>query len=114
MAKSRNRRLVLFLVVALVLAALLYWQRGAIALRLVENGVDRITANADPIAALPDGLHVGICGAGSPMTDAHRAGPCTAVIAGSRMFVFDAGGGAAARLLRMELNPAQIEAIFGG
>jgi ribonuclease Z len=112
MAKPRSRRLVFFLVGVFALATLLYWQRGAIALRLVENGVDRITANGDPIAALPDGLHVGICGAGSPMTDAHRAGPCTAVIAGSRMFVFDAGGGAAARLLRMELNPAQIEAIF--
>ena len=112
MAKSRKRSLVVFIGALLTLAALLYWQRGPIALRLVERGVDRITANADPIAALPDGLHVGICGAGSPMTDANRAGPCTVVIAGNRMFVFDAGGAAAARLLRMELNPAQIEAIF--
>lgn len=112
MAKSRKRSLVVFIGALLTLAALLYWQRGPIALRLVERGVDRITANADPIAALPDGLHVGICGAGSPMTDANRAGPCTVVVAGNRMFVFDAGGAAAARLLRMELNPAQIEAIF--
>lgn len=112
MAKSGSKRLVLFLVALLSLAGLVYWQRGPIALFLVERGVDRITANADPIAVLPDGLHIGICGAGSPMTDAHRAGPCTVVIAGSRMFVFDAGGAAAARLLRMELNPAQIEAIF--
>lgn len=112
MAKPRRRRFVFFLAGALVIAALLYWQRGPVALRLVESGVDRITANGDPIASLPDGLHVGICGAGSPMTDANRAGPCTVVIAGTRMFVFDAGGGAAARLLRMELNPAQIEAIF--
>ncbi len=112
MAKSRKRSLVVFIGALLTLAALLYWQRGPIALRLIERGVDRITANADPIAALPDGLHVGICGAGSPMTDANRAGPCTVVVAGNRMFVFDAGGAAAARLLRMELNPAQIEAIF--
>ena len=112
MAKSVRRSLVFLVVALLALAALVYWQRGPIALRLVERGVDRITANADPIATLPDGLHVGICGAGSPMTDANRAGPCTVVVAGTRMFVFDAGGAAAARLLRMELNPAQIEAVF--
>lgn len=112
MARSRSRRLVFFIVVTVAIVALVYWQRGPIALRLVEREVDRITANADPISHLSDGLHVGICGAGSPMTDERRAGPCTAVIAGSRMFIFDAGGAAAARLLRMELNPAQIEAVF--
>lgn len=113
MARSRRRRLVfVILFILAIIAALIYWQRSTIALRFVERGVDRITANGDPISRLPDGLHIGICGAGSPMTDAHRAGPCTAVIAGSRMFMFDAGGAAAARLLRMELNPAQIEAVF--
>ncbi|MEN9526256.1 MAG: hypothetical protein RLY56_207 [Pseudomonadota bacterium] len=112
MAKSVKRRFVFLIGALLALVALLYWQRGPIALRLIERGVDRITANENPLAALPDGLHVGICGAGSPMTDANRAGPCTVVVAGTRMFIFDAGGAAAARLLRMELNPAQIEAVF--
>ena len=41
------------------------------------------------------GLHVGVCGAGSPFPDDKRAGPCTVVVAGKRLFVFDAGSGAA-------------------
>lgn len=95
-----------------VLLAVAWWQRGPIALRLVSIGVDRLTANEDPVAPLRDGIHVGICGAGSPMTDPKRGGPCTVVIAGQRMFVFDAGSGSAARMLRMELNPARIDAVF--
>lgn len=40
---------------------------------------------------LPDGLHVGLCGAGSPLPDPERFGPCVAVAAGERLFVIDSG-----------------------
>ncbi|MEY4357206.1 MAG: hypothetical protein RL469_532 [Pseudomonadota bacterium] len=94
------------------LSAFAWWQRGAIALRLVAIGVDRLTAQEDPVAVLPDGLHVFVCGAGSPLTDARHGGPCTVMIAGKKMFLFDAGSGSAARLLRMGVNPARIDAVF--
>ena len=55
--------------------------RERIALSLMERTIaQRMATNA--MAELPDGLHVALCGAGSPMPDADRSGPCTAVIAG--------------------------------
>ena len=48
---------------------------------------------------LDDGaLHVVICGSGSPLPSAERAGPCTAVIAGGRMFLIDVGPGSTENL----------------
>ncbi len=48
---------------------------------------------------LDDGaLHVVICGSGSPLPSVERAGPCTAVIAGGRMFLIDVGAGSTENL----------------
>lgn len=63
-------------------------------------------------AELPDGLHVAFCGTGSPLPDRSRAGPCTAVIAGEHLFVFDAGEGAAETLSLMGLSPGTIDTVF--
>ena len=95
-----------------LVAALAWWQRGPITVALVARQVTAITAQADPLATLPDGLHVGLCGAGSPFPDDLRSGPCTVVVAGRRMFVFDSGSGAARNLSRMRLSAGQIEALF--
>jgi ribonuclease Z len=99
----------LFLV---VLTALAWWQRGPITVALMQRQVSALTAIADPLQSLADGLHVGLCGAGSPFPDAKRSGPCTVVVAGQRMFVFDAGSGASRNIALMRLNAGQIEALF--
>lgn len=112
MSNMRRRWTIGVLAAVVALSAFAWWQRGAIALRLVAIGVDRLTAQEDPVAVLPDGLHVFVCGAGSPLTDARHGGPCTVMIVGKKMFLFDAGSGSAARLLRMGLNPAHIDAVF--
>lgn len=94
-------------------AALAWWQRVPIGLSLMAREIDeRATAVSDPIAALPDGLHVGLCGTGSPMPDERRGGPCTVVIAGKRMFVIDAGAGAARNMVLMRLNVGQADALL--
>lgn len=67
---------------------------------------------ADGITSLPDGLHVGLCGAGSPFPDDKRGGPCTLVIAGKRQFVFDAGSGASRTIGKMGFNQGDTAAIF--
>lgn len=36
-------------------------------------------------------MHVVICGSGGAMTDPERAGPCTAIVAGGRVYMVDAG-----------------------
>jgi ribonuclease Z len=43
-------------------------------------------------------LHVVLCGSGSPLPSAERAGPCTAVIADGRMFLIDVGPGSTENL----------------
>lgn len=83
-----------------------------------EIGAGLITAVAsnsifrDTVASLPDGLHAGFCGTGSPFPSPTRSGPCTAIIAGKRLFVVDAGRGAADMIIRMGLQPARLEAVL--
>jgi ribonuclease Z len=67
---------------------------------------------ADVVATLPDGLHIFLCGTGSPMPDRDRAGPCTAIFAGQRLFVIDAGEGSARTLVQSGIAPGRIEALL--
>lgn len=66
---------------------------------------------SDGVSSLADGLHVGVCGAGSPFPDDRRLGPCTLVVAGKRLMIFDAGSGVR-NLNRMGFNPGRVDAIF--
>jgi len=106
-----RRKLALALAAVAVLAVAGYAFRGEIAARLFERLAERRLAD-HPLANLPDGLHVGLCGAGSPLPDERRSGPCTLVIAGQRVLLFDAGSAAARNVARMEFNPGDIEAVF--
>lgn len=99
------------LCLAAIAAALLYGYRGSLSMQLMQRLADQRLA-AQPLADLVDGLHVGLCGAGSPFPDEQRGGPCTLVIAGQQMFVFDAGTTAAAKINRMGFLPGQISALF--
>ncbi|MHA7818142.1 MAG: MBL fold metallo-hydrolase [Erythrobacter sp.] len=75
--------------------------------RAVEQrvGVDRT-------AELPDGLHVYVCGSGSPMGDPERAGPCLAVLAGDTALVFDVGSGSVRNLGAMGFPFPRLDAAF--
>ncbi|MFN3211886.1 MAG: MBL fold metallo-hydrolase [Henriciella sp.] len=66
----------------------------------------------DPSLELPDGLHVYLCGTGSPMPDATRAGPCIGVMAGTRAFVFDIGSGGARNLGAMGFPLTRLDSVF--
>ena len=66
----------------------------------------------DRSTELPDGLHVFMCGSGSPLPDPGRNGPCVGVIAGSQAMVFDAGSGGARRLTRMGFPIARLEKVY--
>ena len=67
---------------------------------------------ADLLSELPDGLHIGLCGAGSPMPDERRMGACTVIIAGKRLFVFDTGNASARNIGKLGISHGRIEAIF--
>ena len=98
-------------IVAIAAGVVAYAERGEIAVALMQRKIARTFA-ADPIADLPDGLHVGLCGAGSPFPDATRAGPCVAVVAGRRLFVIDAGDGRARNRPLIGLSPRRLDAVF--
>lgn len=80
---------------------------GALFERVVGQNVGK-----DRSAALPDGLHVYICGTGSPMADPDRAGPCLAVLAGNHAMIFDVGSGSMRNLGRMGFPVGRTEGLF--
>ncbi|MDP3459169.1 MAG: MBL fold metallo-hydrolase [Hyphomonas sp.] len=75
--------------------------------RAVKQNVGRNTA-----ASLSDGLHVYVCGAGSPFPDPMRGGPCLAIVAGDQHIVIDAGSGGVRTLTRMGYPVGEIDAVF--
>lgn len=99
------------LVIGATLALLAFLARGPLTLRFMERGVHaNMTSNL--LSELPEGLHVALCGAGSPLPDPLRSGPCTAVVAGKRLFVVDAGSGASRMLSTLRLPQGAIEAVL--
>ncbi len=91
-------------------AAVAYIQRHDITLAMVEKVASK--RMQDPLAGLEDGLHVGLCGTGSPFPDPDRAAPCTLVIAGKDMFLFDAGSAAAKQIATMGFSTGQLKGVF--
>ena len=110
MDKWKKGLIALLALLALGVAIALVFQKQ-IAMRLLEKVAERNVAR-NIIDTLPDGLHVGLCGTGSPFPDPTRAGPCTAVIAGKRLFIVDAGEGGARTLGYMGIPASKIEGIL--
>lgn len=52
------------------------------------------------------------CGTGSPQYHKDRSQPCTAVIAGGRLFLFDAGQGSSLKLADMNAPTIHLDTIF--
>lgn len=75
--------------------------------RIAGNVVTAGTAVADP-----DALTVLFCGTGGPFPDPERAGPCTAIFAGERLFIVDAGTGGAQRLGMWRVQSTDLEAVL--
>lgn len=75
--------------------------------RAVKQNIGRNTA-----ASLGDGLHIYVCGAGSPFPDPQRGGPCLAVAAGDQHIIIDAGSGGSRSLARMGYPMGEIDAVY--
>lgn len=108
--KWRLAALILVSLLGLAIASWFIFQRQigeAMFRQAVAENIGR-----DRAAELPEGLHVFVCGSGSPMPDPERAGPCLGIVAGQRVFVIDAGSGGPRRLSRMGFPVGRIERIF--
>jgi ribonuclease Z len=106
-----RRFLVPLLVLAILVAMTSVFLRGPIALRIMQAALER-NMTLDPIAELDNGLHAILCGAGGPLPDPDRSGPCVAIVAGEDVYVVDAGSGAARRLARLGIRPSRVEAVL--
>lgn len=102
---------VVFLAVVATVVALVYSQRATIIERVMERGL-AAQMGSNQIAALGDGLHLALCGAGGPMPAPKASGPCVAIVAGGKLYVVDAGTDGLRNLQRMGYPPGQIEALF--
>ena len=70
-------------------------------------------AEQRPAALLTDGgLHLAICGSGSPMPDPTRANACTAVIAGGHIVIIDTGPGSWKKFAEMRLPGGKIDTVL--
>ncbi len=96
----------------LVLCALALAACDTIESRLIERAASR-ALGGDRTDLLDDGnLHVVLCGTGSPLADARRAGPCTAVLAGGHFVLVDAGPGSQRQVGLLHLPRARLEALL--
>jgi ribonuclease Z len=93
---------------AIVGAASLQRQAGTMMLRAALDQ----RAGLDRTPTLADGLHVGLCGTGSPLPDPARAGACTVIIAGQHIFVVDSGDGGARNIALMGIPNGRIDGVF--
>jgi ribonuclease Z len=89
----------------------LYLNRGDIAVALMRRGAVN-SIFRDTVKTLPDGLHVGFCGTGSPFPSPTRSGPCAAIIAGPQVYIVDVGRNAASIIARMGLPSERITAVL--
>lgn len=105
------RKSVIALAAIVVIGAIAYSQRANIAMRIMERGA-QIALTTDATAKLEDGLHLALCGAGGPLPDPKRSGPCVAVYAGNQLFVVDAGTNGLRNLLRMRYPVGKIQAVL--
>ncbi len=96
---------------ALAVAAIAFAFREPIAVRLMERVLTQ-NMRGSLLDELPDGLHVALCGAGSPLPDVDRSGPCVAVIAGGKLYIVDSGSGSSRVLARSRLPQGKVERIF--
>ena len=69
----------------------------------------RVGGNA---LALEDGLHLLLCGTGSPLPNPDRAGPCQVVVAGDQAYVVDIGEGGARNLQLMGFDIASVDGVL--
>ena len=106
----RGKEIIAIVVALTAIAAFAAFQRetGTAVLRAAFG----TRAGADRIAGLPDGLHVALCGTGSPLPDPSRAAACTVIIAGRHVFVVDSGEGGARNVSLMGIPNGRIEAVF--
>lgn len=106
----RKITLIAFILIFTVVASVLLFQKQ-IGLSLFERAIEA-RVGIDNTETLADGLHVGLCGTGSPLPNPDRAGPCNVVIAGKQIYVVDIGEGGARNLNLMAIPASDVDGVL--
>jgi len=85
--------------------------REKLAVRLAERAIER-NLSSSALDDFEDGLHVVLCGAGSPLPDPDRSGPCVAIVAGESLYIVDAGSGASRSLSALHIPQGRIDGVL--
>jgi ribonuclease Z len=67
---------------------------GCLVTGCVEQRLRKEFTRGDRSLLTSPGMTLALCGTGTGLSDARRAGPCTAVVAAGRLFLVDVGSGA--------------------
>lgn len=100
----------LLVLAAIIIAAGFVFQRPIG--EAIYNRAAQQLAGRNQLSGLADGLHVGLCGTGSPMPNPQRAGPCNVVIAGGQVFVIDMGENGNRNLNLMGISAGDVDALL--
>jgi ribonuclease Z len=107
----RSKMVLGLIALALVAVIALKTQQARIGASLFERAVSE-RVGRDSTANLPDGLHIALCGTGSPLPNPSRAGPCNVVIAGKHIFIVDIGEGGGRNINMMGIPLGRIEGVL--
>jgi ribonuclease Z len=106
-----NLRFLVVLGIVIIVVAGAFMASQQIGMRL-WNGLAGRSVRQNMIGELPDGLHVGLAGTGSPLPDRKRKGVCTFVMAGKHLFIIDSGPGSTLNLELMRVPLDNIQAVL--
>ncbi len=109
--RTRNKALVTIVGLLVIVGITIKSQQAKIGSSLFERAVGA-RVGRDATVGLADGLHVALCGTGSPLPNPARAGPCNVIIAGTHIFVVDIGEGGGRNINMMGLPLGRIEGVF--
>lgn len=106
-----TRKLLLGVLVLLVVAAasVVLFQRQLGERLFAQAAGNRIASGGLQLA---DGLHLVLCGTGSPLPNPDRAGPCNLIVAGKQAFVVDIGEGGARNLNLVGFDIASLDGVL--
>ena len=99
-------------VVAVLVAAAAYAFRRPILMGLVESVIAQNLGESLLDELRDDALHLIMCGAGSPLPDPMRSGPCAVVVAGEHVWMVDAGAGASRMLARLRIPQGEVDGVL--
>ncbi|QRK06999.1 MBL fold metallo-hydrolase [Archangium violaceum] len=78
----------------------------------VDSKIRQTLEHANAPVELGPGLHLVLCGTGTPQADEKHLPPCLAIVAGDQLLVFDAGEGTSRSLNLLGLHTREVDAVF--